>query len=65
MFKDLLDEFKGFKCQITVNVLLSKHRRNGDKEFAPVYFSLATETVINSEYDLDKSFQEILYGIDK
>ena len=35
------------------------------KDFAPVYFSSATKTVINSDkYDLDKSFQEILYRID-
>ena len=31
---------------------------------APVYFNSATTTVINSEYDLDKPFQEILYRID-
>ena len=44
--------------------MLSKYRGNGDKEFAPVYFNSATKTVINSEYTLDKSFQEILYRID-
>ena len=63
MFKDLLDEIKGFKYQIT-KVLLSKYRKNGAVEFASVYFNSATETVINSEYDLDKSSQEILYRID-
>ena len=30
-----------------------------ETEFAPVYFNSATKTVINSEYTLDKSFQEI------
>ena len=55
---------KGFKYQITVKVLLFKYKGNGDKEFAPVYFSSATKTVINSEYNLDRSFQEILYRID-
>ena len=64
MLNDLLDEIKGFKYQITVKVLLSKYKGNGDKEFAPVYFNSATETEINSEYMLDKSFQEILYRID-
>ena len=65
LFKDLLNEMKGFKDQITVKVLLSKHRINEDKEYAPVYFNSAIKTVINSEkYDLDKSFQEILYRID-
>ena len=56
---------KGFKYQITVKVLLSKHKRNEDIEYAPVYFNSATKTVINSDkYNLDKSFQEILYRID-
>ena len=48
-----------------MKVLLSKHKLNEDIEYAPVYFNYATKTVINSDkYDLDKSFQEILYGID-
>ena len=38
---------------------------NGDIEHAPVYFTSATKTMINSDkYDLDKYFQEILYRID-
>ena len=55
---------RGFRYQITVNILLSKYKGNGDKEFAPVQFNSATKTVINSEDMLDKSFQEILYRID-
>ena len=52
---------KGFKYQITVTVVLSKHKINGYIEYASVYFNSATKTVINSDkYDLDKSFQEIL-----
>ena len=48
-----------------MKVLLSKHKLNEDIKYAPVYFNYATKTVINSDkYDLDKSFQEILYGID-
>ena len=35
-----------------------------ETEFAPVYFNSTTKTIINSEYMLDKSFQEILYRID-
>ena len=58
MLKDLLDEIKGFKYQITVKVLLRKYKENGDIEFAPVYFNSTTKTVINSEYDLDKYLQE-------
>ena len=65
MFKDLLDEIKGFKYQITAKFLLGKHKENGDTEFAPVYFNSTPKTVINSDkYDLDKSFQEIFYRID-
>ena len=57
LFKDLLNEMKGFKYQITVAVLLSK-------EYSSVYFNSVTKTVINSEFNLDKSFKEILYRID-
>ena len=64
LFKDLLDEMKGFKYQITVAVLLSKAKTNRSIEYSPVYFNSTTNTVINSEFNLDKSFQEILYRID-
>ena len=30
LFSDLLNEMKGFKYQITVKVLLSKHKINGE-----------------------------------
>ena len=49
---------------MTAKGLLCKYKGNGDKEFAPVYFNSATKTVINSEYNLYNSFQEILYRID-
>ena len=62
--KDLLNEKKGFKYQITVKVLSCKFKGNGGKEFAPVYFNSETKTVINSEYNLEKCFQKILYRID-
>ena len=63
--KNLLNEMKGFKYQITVTVLISKDKGNGNTEYSPVCFNSATKTVINShKYDLDKSFQEILYRID-
>ena len=48
LFKDLLNEMKGFKYQITETVLLCKHKQNGDIEYAPVYFISATKTIINS-----------------
>ena len=62
LFKDLLDEIKGFKYRITVKVLLRKRKRNGDLEFVEVYFNSNTKTVINFKYMLDKSFQEILHN---
>ena len=55
---------KGFKYQITMTVLLSKRKNDKYTEYSPVYFNSTTKTVINSEFILDKSFQEILYRID-
>ena len=63
MFNDILDEKKGFKYQITVKILLKKHKGT-EIEFSPVYFNSTTKTVINHKFDLDKSFQEILYRTD-
>ena len=64
LFKDLLNEMKGFKYQITVAVLLSIEKGNGEIEHSSVYFNSVTKTVINSEFSLDKCFQEILNRID-
>ena len=64
LFKDLLNEMKSFKYQITVAVLLNKHKMNGDIEYALVYFNSETKVAINSDkYDLGKPFQELLYRI--
>ena len=49
-----MDEIKGIKYQIS---LVTK------KRFSPVYFISINKIVINLKYDLDKSFQEILYRI--
>ena len=62
-FDDLLDETKGFKCQITIKTLLKKYK-GIEIEFSPVYFNSTTKTVINHKFALDKSFQKILYRID-
>ena len=63
LFKDLLNEVKGFQYQIAV--LLSKIKTDGSIEYSSVYFNSATKAVINSdEFGLDMSFQEILYRID-
>ena len=55
-----------FKYEITMNATLIKEKVNGDTEYASVYFNSITKTVINLdfEYSSDKSFEEILYGID-
>ena len=65
LFKYLLDEKKGFKYQITLKVVLKKYKSNREIERRPVYFSSATEIVINHKYSLKNAFQEILYSIDK
>ena len=64
LFSDLLNETKGFKCQITLNVILKKYKST-EIEFAPVYFNSTTKTVINHKFDLNKSFQKNLRRIDK
>ena len=64
LFRDLLNEIKGFKYQITVKVLLKKYKPSGEIEFMPVYFNLMTKTAIRHKFGLEKSFQEILYRID-
>ena len=47
---------KGFKYQITLTVLLSKHKIIEDIECACAHFNSATKTVIISDkYMLDKS----------
>ena len=55
---------KGFKYQITVNISLSKEKINGETEYSSVYFNPITKTVINVDFSLDKSFEEILCRID-
>ena len=47
LFKDLLIGLKGFKYQITLYVLSSKVKNNGEAEYSPVYFNSLTKTVIN------------------
>ena len=64
LFKNLLYEMKRFKYQITMNISLSKEKTNGDTEYSSVYFNSITKTVISLDFNLDKSFEEILYRID-
>ena len=53
-----------FKYEITMTVLLYKHKMDRDTEYSPVYFNSSTKTVINFECYFDQSFQEILHRID-
>ena len=64
LFSDLLNEVKGFKYQITVEVLLKIYKHNGEIEFRPVCFNSVTKTVTNHIFKLENSFEEILYMID-
>ena len=64
LFKDLLNELKGFKYQLTLAALLSKTKINGSIKYSSVCFNSTAKTVINSKFNLDKSLQEILYRID-
>ena len=63
MYNDLLDETKGFKYQITLNVKLKKYKLQGEIKFTPVYFNSPTKIVINHKFGLEKSFQEIDTGL--
>ena len=65
LFRDLLIEIKGFKYEITMKVLLSKHKENGEREFTTIYFNFTAQTVINlNNVGINKSFQEVLYRLD-
>ena len=64
MLSDLLNELKGFKYQITADALLKKYKHNGEIEFRPVYSNSVRKTVTNHMFQLEKSFEEILYMID-
>ena len=52
LFSDLLNETKGFKYHITVEVLFKKYKLNGEIEFAPVYFSSPGKALINHGFKL-------------
>ena len=58
LFKDLLNEIKDFKYQITVKVILRKHKENGDIEFAPAYFNSTTKTVLKLNICLINFFKK-------
>ena len=65
LFRDLLVELKGFKYQITLAVLLSKVKNDGEVEYSPVYFNSLTKAVIDSnKFKLYQAFQEIIYRLE-
>ena len=53
LFNDLLNELKGFKYQITVEVLFKKYKHNRKIKFRPVYFNSVTKTVTNHIFKLE------------
>ena len=59
LFNDLLNELKGFKYQITVDVLLKKYKHNEEMEFRPAYFNSVTKTVRNHIFKLEKSYRPL------
>ena len=63
LFCGLSNETKGFKYQTMLKVILKKYKST-EIEFAPIYFNLATKTVINHKLSFKNAFQEILYRID-
>ena len=40
-----------------MNISLSKEKINGDTEYSSVYFNSVTKTVINLDFNLEKSFE--------
>ena len=64
MFKDLLNEIKGFEYQITLKVFISKYKKNRDVEFNSVCFNSAAKIVIGPDDYLDKSFKDVFSRID-
>ena len=65
MLKNLLNETKGFKYQMTLKVKLKSYRPDRKIEFSEsIYFNSTTNTVINHRFRLENSFQEILHLID-
>ena len=50
LFSDLLNETKGFKYQITVQILLKKYKPNGEIEFSSVYFNSVVKLMVNHKF---------------
>ena len=64
LFKDILVGMKGFKYQITLQVLLSKVKNSGLIDYSTVYLNSLTKTVIGNKYFLDECFNEIIFRLE-
>ena len=64
LFNDLLIEIKGFKYQITLQVLLSKVKSSDFIEYSTIYLNSLTKTVIGEKYHLDDCFNEIIFRLE-
>ena len=64
LFKDLLVEMKGFKYQLTLNILLRKQKSSNEIEYRSIYFNSLTETVIGNNYFLEDCFNEIIFKVE-
>ena len=51
-------KWKALNIKKTERVLLSKLQEKRNIKFALAYFNSAAQTVINLEYDIDKSFKK-------
>ena len=64
LFKDILVGMKGFKYQITLQVLLSKVKNSDLIDYSTVYLNSLTKTVIGNKYFLDECFNEIIFRLE-
>ena len=64
LFNDLLIEIKGFKYQITLQVLLSIVRSSDFIEYSTIYLNYLTKTVIGKKYHLNDCFNEIIFRLE-
>ena len=64
LFNDLLIEIKGFKYQITLQVLLSKVKSSDFIEYSTIYLNSLAKTVIGKKYHLNDCFNEIIFRLE-
>ena len=64
IFNDLLMEMKGFKYQITLQVLFSKVKSSDFTEYSTIYLNSLTKTVIGEKYHVNDCFNEIIFRLE-